>query len=141
VKASSEKSTAVVVQPEKMSPEERSVYDVGVEGFRSCQIIPRMNELLDQKKHHRPPSINEWTFCGPAKDLMALLLERNSGIPDGLPLDADSLVAWLRVPANAKRVRASQILISFIPHPRNGKEVIVRLERAASVDEYHVRGV
>jgi hypothetical protein len=137
VKAKQQETSTVAVAP--ATKQERSVFDAGEESFRSCQIIPRMNELLDQFKHHKPPSITTWSYCGPSEKLFSLLLERNSGAPDGLPDSADAMVAWLQVNANAKRVRAAQILISFPPHPRNGKEVMVRMERAETVDEYRSR--
>jgi hypothetical protein len=124
------------VAVETLTKEARSVCDTGEESFRSCEIIPRMNQLLDQFKHHQPPSITEWSFFGPSEKLLSLLLAQNEGVPDGLPEDAESLVAWLKVPSNARRVRAAQILISFPPHPRNATTILVRLERAATVDEY-----
>jgi hypothetical protein len=137
VKTSEKEKATVAVDPK--TKEARSVFDVGEESFRSCQIIPRMNELLDQFKHHRPPSITTWSFHGPSQKLHQLLIERNGGASDGLPENADGLVAWLQVPVNGKKVRAEQIHISFPPHPTNGKEVMVRLERAATVDEYRSR--
>ncbi len=126
-----EKSTVAV---ETLTKEERAIYDAGVEGFRSCQIIPRMNQLLDQFQHFPPPAIKEWTFHGPVEKLLDLLRER--GGPDGLPADGPDLVRWLRVPENAKKVRAAQILVTFPPHPRNGKEVMIKIERATSPGEY-----
>jgi hypothetical protein len=93
-------------------------------------VIPRLNQLLDQFKKFPPPAITTFSFHGPVEKLLALL--RQYG-PDGLPEDGDALVAWLKVPANAKRVRESEILISFPPW--QGKTMI-RVERAASADEY-----
>src|ERR1700730_4032264 len=117
-----------------MSKESRDIYEAGVEGMRSGNIIPVLNLLLDQNTHHRPPSIDEWIYCGPVEKLLDLMRERRG--PDGIPTEAVDFVRWLRTPENAKKVRAAQILVTFPPHPRNGEEVMVKIERAKSPTEY-----
>lgn len=132
MKASEKEKSAVAV--ETMTKEERAVFDEGVEGMRSGKVIQVLNLLLDQYLHHKPPSITEWSFFGPAEKLLDLMRERRG--PDGIPVDAVDFVAWLKVPVNAKRVRAAGILVGFPPHPRNATTILVKLERAVNPDQY-----
>jgi hypothetical protein len=132
VKASEKETSTVAVEP--LTKEERDIYEAGVEGMRSGKVIPVLNLLLDQFLHHKPPSITEWSYHGPVEKLLDLMRERRG--PDGIPTDAADFVTWLRTPENAKKVRAAQILVTFPPHPRNGKEVMVKIERACSPTEY-----
>ena len=127
-----EQEKSIVV--ETLTKEERAVYEAGVEGMRSGNVIPVLNLLLDSNLHFPPPAIRTWCYHGPVEKLLALMRERRG--PDGIPTDAADFVAWLRTPENARRVRAEQILVTFPPHPRNGKDLMIKIERATSPNEY-----
>jgi hypothetical protein len=133
VKAKQQETSAVAV--ESPTKEGRSVLDAGEESFRSCQIIPVLNLLLDQNMHFKPPAIREFVYHGPVDALLQSMRERRGG-PDGIPKDAADFVEWLRTPANAKRVRQAQILVSFPPFPRREGVQMIRVERAESADQY-----
>jgi hypothetical protein len=119
-----------------MSKEDRAFFAAGEESFRSCGIIPALNKLLDQFNHHKPAPITSFRFHGPSETLYQLLKEQNGGILDGLPESADALVAWLKVNANARRVRQERILVSFPPLPRRAGVEMIRVERAENPDQY-----
>lgn len=124
-----ETSTVAVESPTK---EGRSVFDVGEESFRSC--IPALNLLLDQNMHLKPPAIREFVYHGPVDALLQSMRARQG--PDGIPTDAADFCAWLRTPANSKRVRQAQILVSFPPFPRREGVQMIKIERAESPDQY-----
>lgn len=101
-------------------------------------VIPVLNKLLNQNAHYPPPSLTSWSCCCSADHLLGLMREQNGG-NEGLSSTGDDLISWLKVPANARKVREAQILISFPPHPRTGERNLVRLERAETPTEYRDR--
>ncbi len=114
---------------------------IAAAGVREYNVIPFLNQLLDQYKHHRSPSATEWSYCGPAETLLKMMVGRNDGASDGLPLTGGELIAFLQVPGNARKVRREhQILVSFPPpphaHPGENTQPMIRVERAEHTDEY-----
>jgi hypothetical protein len=133
VKATSEKQKSAVAV-ETMTEEERAHYEAGVEGMRAGNLIPVLQLILDQNAHLKPPAITEFVFHGPVEHLLQLMRAKRG--PDGIPVDAADFVAWLKIPANAKRVRQAQILVSFPPLPRREGVQMIRVERAENPDQY-----
>ena len=132
MKATEKEKSTVVVEP--MTPEERAVFDAGVEGMRSGNVIPVLQLLLDTNAHLRAPAITEWSFHGPVDDLLQFMRAKRG--PDGIPVDGADFVKWLRTPANAKKVRQAGILVSFPPLPRREGVQMIRVERAGDPNQY-----
>jgi hypothetical protein len=118
-------------EKEKLAVATVAAIDEAVGEIGSGRVIGSFNKLLDSRKHWRPPAA--WQYFGPADQLLKLMHEAVGS--EDLPPDVDQMIEFLKQPAVARLVRAANILISFPPHPQNGKEPMIRLERLAT-DEY-----
>jgi hypothetical protein len=116
-------------KPPLASPEEENR-----EVDRTSAIIPTLNVLVDQLHVENPRSQFSWSFCGPGEHLFSLMKARWTSV--GLPEDADALVKWLQSPVNYRPLRAAGLLVSFPPHPRNGPEIMIRVERETNQEVY-----
>jgi hypothetical protein len=101
---------------------------------RATAIISSLNILVDAPQREDTRSQFPWSFHGPVEHLFSLMKARWTSV--GLPEDAAALVAWLKAPANYKRLRAAGLLVSFPPHPRNGPEIMIRVERENNPEVY-----
>src|SRR5882762_8569534 len=104
-----------------MTDEERRVWADGEIGGRTFHVIPRLNQLLDQRKHVEGGSAaKEWRFVGPADALLKMMRDLQDGAPDGLPLTGADLIAYLQGKDVARAVRKEHKMhVTFPPHPRS----------------------
>jgi hypothetical protein len=87
-------------------------------------VINALSALVDQNAHFKPPATTVWGCNAPSDQVLRWMIEK--GLPADLFQDGAALAVFLRVPGNAKLVKASGIHIAFPPW--QGKELI-RVER------------
>ncbi len=87
-------------------------------------VIASLVALVDQRRQLPPPAATEWSCLATSDQVLRFMIQK--GLPVDLFRDGATLAAFLRVPGNAKQVKASGIHIGFPPW--QGKELI-RVER------------
>ena len=99
-------------------------------GVEADAVVSSFQTLLDSKLQSAPPT--EYLFFGPADALLARMREASG--PQGLPKNADQLVAWLKVHyfrhPNKQLFRDAYITIELTPSWAGRKCTLIRLERA-----------
>lgn len=104
--------------------------------FRTVQIIPVLEALASQFSNLQPPHFAwDWTFFGPPDALLKFMVEKRSGVTDGLPLNGADLLAFLQDHAVARKIRQDgKIRVSIEPSPRakRGEQALmIRVEKIA----------
>jgi hypothetical protein len=102
--------------------------------IRRSAIVSVLNVLVNQLHAENPRSQFSWSFHGPIDALLLLMRARWTSV--GLPEDADALAKWLQSPENYKALRDAGLLVAFPPHPRNGPEIMVKVERDEHPGQY-----
>jgi hypothetical protein len=91
----------------------------------SCiSVINALSALVDQNAHFKPPANTAWGCNAPSDHVLRWMIEK--GLPADLFQDGAALGVFLRVPENARQVKAVGIHVGFPPW--QGKELL-RVEK------------